>query len=111
MATISEQAVHELAGFRSDDAPVVSCYLDVDDNGQTLTLPTSSLGFTWCQVPILYVLDDDADAGLVAEFDDGSETSFADLNLPGDISAQLFQRSGRVRKITATFGASRLFGD
>lgn len=30
MATISEQAVHELAGFRSDDAPVVSCYLDVD---------------------------------------------------------------------------------
>ena len=30
LATISEQAVRALAGFRSDDAPVVSCYLDVD---------------------------------------------------------------------------------
>ena len=30
MATITEQAVRDLAGFRSDDIPVVSCYLDVD---------------------------------------------------------------------------------
>lgn len=30
MATISEAAVRALAGFRSDDAAVVSCYLDVD---------------------------------------------------------------------------------
>lgn len=30
MASITEQAVRELAGFRSDDVPIVSCYLDVD---------------------------------------------------------------------------------
>ncbi|MEL7208448.1 MAG: hypothetical protein AAGK32_09505 [Actinomycetota bacterium] len=30
MATITEQAVRDLAGFRSEDVPVVSCYLDVD---------------------------------------------------------------------------------
>jgi hypothetical protein len=30
LATITEQAVRDLAGFRSDDVPVVSCYLDVD---------------------------------------------------------------------------------
>jgi hypothetical protein len=87
------------------------CYLDVDNDWQTLTLPASSLAFTWCQVPIVYVLDDDADASLVAEFDDGSHADFVDLNLPDDVSAHLFQRSGRVRKITATFGSSRLFGD
>jgi hypothetical protein len=91
--------------------PKSLCYLDISNSWQTLTLPASSLGFTWCQVPVVYVLDDNADAGLVVEFDDGTQSGFADLNLPSDISAELFQRSGRVRKIVATFGASRLFGD
>jgi peptide chain release factor subunit 1 len=31
---ITEAAIKELAGFRSDDAPVVSCYLDVDGRRQ-----------------------------------------------------------------------------
>ena len=87
------------------------CFLDVDNSWQTLTLLPSSLAFTWCQVPIVYVLDDNAEAGLVTEFDDGTRSSFADLNLPDNISAELFQRSGRIRKIVATFGANRLFGD
>ncbi len=30
MTTITEATVRELAGFRSQDAPVISCYLDVD---------------------------------------------------------------------------------
>lgn len=30
MATITQDSIRELAGFRSDGAPVVSCYLDVD---------------------------------------------------------------------------------
>lgn len=30
MATITQDAIRELAGFRAQDAPVVSCYLDVD---------------------------------------------------------------------------------
>jgi peptide chain release factor subunit 1 len=30
LATITEQAVRDLAGFRTEDVPVVSCYLDVD---------------------------------------------------------------------------------
>ena len=87
------------------------CYLDIDNSWQTLTLPASSLGFTWCQVPVVYVLDEGADAGLAIEFDDGTRANFTDLNLPDDTSAELFRRSGRVRKITATFGASRLFGN
>lgn len=30
MTTITETTIRELAGFRSQDAPVISCYLDVD---------------------------------------------------------------------------------
>ena len=34
MPVITEAAIKDLAGFRSDDAPVVSCYLDVDGRRQ-----------------------------------------------------------------------------
>ena len=34
MPVITEAAIKELAGFRSEDAPVVSCYLDVDGRRQ-----------------------------------------------------------------------------
>ena len=37
MAVITEAAVRELAGFRGQDAPVTSCYLDVD--GRRLSRP------------------------------------------------------------------------
>ena len=91
--------------------PKSFCFLDVDNSWQTLALPASSLAFTWCQVPIVYVLDDDAESGLVTEFEDGTHSNFTELNLPDDISTELFERSGRVRKIVATFGANRLFGN
>jgi hypothetical protein len=104
-----EPALLRAREFRVE--PGSFCYLDVENRWQTLALPASSLAFTWCQVPVVYVLDDNADAGLVTEFDDGTRSSFTDLSLPGTISAELFQRSGRVRKIVATFGTKRLFGE
>ena len=86
-------------------------YLDVDNAWQDLELPAPSLAFTWCQVPVVYVLDGTSGCALVAALDDGTELSFADLALPADISAELFRRSGRIRKITVTFAADLLFGD
>ena len=87
------------------------CYLDVDNNWLDIDLPPSSLAFTWCQVPIVYVLDDKREAGLLVTFDDGTESTHASLSLPADLSAEVFKRSGRIRKITVTFAADRLFGD
>ena len=86
-------------------------YLDVDNAWQDLDLPPSSLAFTWCQVPIVYVLDSKAESGLVVAFDDGTESAYASLSLPADVSDDVFKRSGRIRKITVTFAADRLFGD
>ena len=86
-------------------------YLDVDNAWQDLDLPPSSLAFTWCQVPIVYVLDNNAESGLLVTFDDGSESGYPQLSLPADVSADVFRRSGRTRKITVTFATDRLFGD
>ena len=87
------------------------CYLDVDNAWQDLDLPPSSLAFTWCQVPIVYVLDSKAESALLVTFDDGTESAYASLSLPADVSDDVFRRSGRIRKITVTFAADRLFGD
>ena len=85
------------------------CYLDVEDSWQIVDLPGSSLAFTWCQVPIVYRLGDGDAAGLDVELDDGSHTAHPDFTLPAELSADLFARNGRVRKITATLDPATLF--
>lgn len=85
------------------------CYLDVDDNWQTLDLPESSLAFTWCQVPIIYILGDANTAGLDVELADGSLADHPEFTLPAELSSDLFARNGRVRKVTATLDPTTLF--
>ncbi len=93
------------------DAARSFCYLDVDRNWQTLDLPGASLAFTWCQVPFVYVLDDAAESRLQIETDDGKTESFASPTLSRDLSACVFERTGRIRKVTVTVSADDLFGD
>ena len=87
------------------------CYLDVDNSWQTLELPASSLAFTWCQLPFIYVLDDAAEPGLEIVFDDGSTADFPNSALSRELSSHVFERTGRIRKVTVTVTADQLFGD
>jgi len=84
-------------------------YLDFDKKWLSMDVPESSLAFTWCQVPIIYRLDDSNAARLDVELDDGSCASYPELTLPAKLSSELFARNGRVRKITATFDRTMLF--
>ncbi len=85
-------------------------YLDVDKTWQTLDLPAASLAFTWCQVPFVYMLADGAAPALDIELDDGTTSRFNDAGLPPDLSTHLFERSGRIRKVTVSISADALFG-
>ena len=69
-------------------------------NWQTITVPPKGLVFTWCQVPVVYELVDNVDPSLTVTLKSGEKQSFAALTLSSDMSAELFQRSGRVRQIT-----------
>ncbi|MGB9341328.1 MAG: hypothetical protein WCB63_18955, partial [Polyangiales bacterium] len=86
-------------------------FLDVDGAWQELTVPQSGLAFTWCQVPFVYRLDDAAESTVTVIRADGSRSSFADLALPTELSAELFLRSGRVRQIELLVGRGQLFSD
>jgi hypothetical protein len=87
------------------------CYLDVDKAWQTLELPASSLAFTWCQLPFVYILDDSEEPGLEIELDNGETESVVGTTLAHDLSAHVFERTGRIRKVTVTLSANALFGD
>ncbi|MDX2486181.1 MAG: hypothetical protein QNL03_01635 [Gammaproteobacteria bacterium] len=86
-------------------------YLDVDDNWQEVSVLSGMLVFTWCQVPIFYQLDDNVKPYLTIHWDDGLEQSLAELALPAEVSTELFQRSGRIRKLTLVLATNQLFSD
>ncbi len=86
-------------------------YVDVDDNWQTITVPAAGLCFTWCQVPIVYKLDDTIDPTITVILDNDETQVLSQLALPAAMSSEVFQRSGRVRQINVTFGSNLLFAE
>jgi hypothetical protein len=86
-------------------------YVDVDGNWQTIAVPAAGLAFTWCQVPVIYELDDDAEPSLTVSFDNGEKQTLEQLALPAAESAELFQRSGRIRQLNLNMKANMLFAE
>jgi len=86
-------------------------YLDVSGNWQEIGVPARGLAFTWCQVPIVYELDDDGVPALTITGSDGKEQTFAELALSTEVSTEVFQRSGHIRQLTVKFGANLLLAE
>jgi hypothetical protein len=83
-------------------------FLDVDGEWHDLAVPERALAFTWCQVPVVYRLVEDAEPTIVLSLDDGETSSLPGLSLPDDMSAELLDRSGHVRQIQVSFPSSTL---
>ena len=86
-------------------------FLDVDDQWQQLPVPAAGLAFTWCQVPLVYKLDDQVEPSITITRDDGTQQTLSELALPAEQSAEIFQRSGRIRRLDLVFGSSELFAE
>ena len=86
-------------------------YVDVDGNWQTIKVPRNGLAFTWCQVPIVYRLDDNAPISLTIVDKDGEQKVFEQLALPAEESSDVFRRSGRIRQLTISFRTNMLFAE
>jgi hypothetical protein len=84
-------------------------YLDVEDNWQTIAVPAHGLAFTWCQVPILYIRNDDLQPALNITRDNGKQEVLTQLQLSAEESAELFRRSGRIRQLTVILSTEELF--
>ena len=83
-------------------------YVDVDGAWQSVDVPEQGLAFTWCQVPVVYILDDGADAAITLTRN-GDSSRVDGLSLPANASRALFGRTGEIRQIIVHLPSNLLF--
>ena len=84
-------------------------YLDVSGTWRTLDLPGRALAFTWCQVPVVFRLDDLQRPSLAITWQDGSSSVSPHPALSPSDTTTLFSRSGRIRQLSLVFPVDALF--
>lgn len=72
-------------------------YITVNRELKSLTLKPNQLFFTICQVPVIYHKSNKN--SIDVEFDDGSKSSIDSLELPKNISNDIFKRTNQVKLI------------
>ncbi|MGW9686792.1 hypothetical protein [Flagellimonas sp. 2504JD1-5] len=87
-------------------APRIFNYVDVEGTTQQLELGKGSLCFTYCQVPIEYVLSDEK--SLVVTHKNLTTTNFGFSSLDETISNKVFKRSGDIDHIRVYVDAKEL---
>jgi hypothetical protein len=84
-------------------------FLAVNNSWQEFWLPEDSLAFTWCQTPIVYLLQEHATPSILLEYQDGHVHEVDSYTLTLEQSEQLFNRSGELRKIVVSLNNEQLF--
>jgi hypothetical protein len=112
---VRDGAVHFEPGLlravEFSDEPRSFRYLDVRGDWQEMQVPAAALAFTWCQVPVIYRLQETADPALTLMYEYGRTETLSSLSLPDSVSAELFLRSGHIRQIDVTLRPGNLLAD
>jgi len=81
-------------------------YIDVDSNKNQIELPSQSLAFTYCQIPIVYKLANKNSIEVI--YKDNKIENFNGLTLDAKSSTKIFERSGEVIQIIANVNKTEL---
>lgn len=82
-------------------------YVDVNGNNNELTVPENALCFTYCQVPILYVMSDNDKVEVITSNNQARQV-FQALTLDIHHSQRLFFRTGEIKHIEVFINKHRL---
>ncbi len=72
-------------------------YYDLEGNKQEIKLHAGQLGFTFCQVPVIYTLSDEEN--ITVSFKDGKKKDQQGNAINKEVSSKIFKRSGEVERI------------
>ena len=81
-------------------------YVDIFSKRQSIQMAKGSLGFTYCQVPIVYQISEND--SLEISFNDGKTKTIDSLIIDEAISQQIFNRTGEVTQIIANINSNEL---
>lgn len=80
--------------------------VNVNGEKQKITLEKDSLLFTYCQVPVIYIISDSE--GVDIERKDGSKNSYAGFDLNEKDTSSVLNRTGAIKEIKVHLQESRL---
>lgn len=72
-------------------------FVDIHKEDYPLDLKKGSLAFTFCQIPVVYLLSETEK--LILTYNNGKTKSFSTLSLDEETSKKVFQRTGEITKI------------
>ena len=81
-------------------------YLSLLRGSQSITIPSNSLAFTYCQVPIVYHISDKDHLEII--FKDGTSTQIDSLVIDRKTSEKIFKRTGDIVQINANVNSTYL---
>jgi hypothetical protein len=81
-------------------------YIDVNSELKTMKLGQEALGFTYCQVPVIYQLAKQDQLKVLLR--DGSEKRTEELILDAKLTSQVFERSDQVKMIIVNINENTL---
>jgi hypothetical protein len=76
-------------------------YFDLNGVPQKITLKPGQLGFTFCQVPVLYSVS--GEDKISVTFSDGKQVLIANHTIDKEMSAKIYNRSGEIALIEVSF--------
>ena len=81
-------------------------YVAISKERKSIQMEKGSLGFTYCQVPVVYQISEKD--SLEISFKDGSSKTFNSLMIDESTSEQIFMRTGEVTQIIAQVNSNNL---
>ncbi len=81
-------------------------YVEVNGKQKTINLNEKSLGFTYCQVPIVYKISSDDRVQIL--LNGGEKIEFDQLSLDNEMSKELFDRTGKIIEIVVNIKETHL---
>lgn len=83
-------------------------FIDIHNTEITVQLNKQTLGFSFCQVPMVYNVAEKN--GIEVELSDGTKKQFDAFTLDKPMSSEIFKRSGKVSKINVFVSEQNLIG-
>jgi hypothetical protein len=80
------------------DQPTIFRYIDVAGQNQVIDLPTGSLAYTFCQVPVVYIPA--SEEKIKISDADGGLREVAGNRLDAEVSRHIFSRDGYIKRVT-----------
>jgi hypothetical protein len=89
--------------------PIPFRYLDTGGNWQVINVEANQLAFTWCQVPIIYKLNQTNQAKVTLFYNESDSHQIDGLTVDANTAIALFERTGQLKMIVVEFDSSMLF--